>query len=301
MLRAIALSLGIASFTHAGVLITADRETKIAEIQKRISVPYKVLPSADRLSCAQVLALRKLFFLQSSFKHQGDELPFGRAKFIHGRGSVARVSLRFKRQPMYTGIFQEHHVEAFARISLAAPPKLAGYTPGLAIKIPISGFPSVDILAMPSIDGQGKDPNLFAHTYKTQIDEPTKLATKLLGNWFSFFVQEPNHLSLEHMASTTLGGTWNRYPSAPSALEFLPIYKTYGSQGPGDFRELLGQIPVETPLFEIYGGFGDDFSPIGYVFLESPFIASQYGDEELFFRHHSDHVEVPQIEYRPEG
>ena len=54
-----------------------------------------------------------------------------------------------------------------------------------------------------------------------------------------------------------------------------------------DFREILAEIPAGTPLYRMYGKASADADKvyIGTITLESPFVASEFGDHILAFQH----------------
>jgi hypothetical protein len=74
---------------------------------------------------------------------------------------------------------------------------------------------------------------------------------------------------------------------APVQIKFIPT--TYAksliaeNSSESDVRKQLGQIKMDLhqPLYEIWA---DDVK-VGELFLESQFVASDYGDRVLFFKH----------------
>lgn len=118
---------------------------------------------------------------------QGDTMPTGklwghRERVIHSMGTVGSVSLKpqsTSNHP-FTGIF-EGASHGIIRLSVAGKPSEAGaFTPGFALKFLRDGSPSVNLVAMPSVDGQEDDYNFFSHEFCNNIPPAKKFALKAL-------------------------------------------------------------------------------------------------------------------------
>lgn len=245
-------------------------------------------------SCAkQLAAIASAFSLGPSFKHKGDEMPshwFGqRARFIHVRGSVAPVTIQWV-PSRFTGIYQEEMSEGLIRLSLAAPPSLAGFTPGMAVKVYLQGQHSINFHVMNSIDGQGGNHNYFQNEFFSVIDEPKRLATKAIGWYFSTLTSTPNILSAKRAASIRADGARVEKPVVPWKMVFVPARGiAISSDATSDFREELGIFAPGTVLYEIYGEDPKGTRErLGRMFITAPLLASSYGDNDLFFAHESE-------------
>ena len=104
-----------------------------------------------------------------------------------------------------------------------------------------------------------------------------------------------NNLGLREQASVTLTGVMESTVVAPYRVEFMPTPTLTASQPNAedfsrDFRTVLSTIPAGTTLYNIVL-FPDQNAPngtvAGRIVTTTPLVASQYGDERLYFRHAS--------------
>lgn len=108
--------------------------------------------------------------------YQGDTMPPGkvfghRQRVIHSIGTVGKIELKPQSTSShpFTGIF-EGASHGIIRLSLAGEPSaVESFTPGFALKFLRDGSPSVNLVAMPSVDGQQEDYNFFAHEFCNNI------------------------------------------------------------------------------------------------------------------------------------
>lgn len=103
--------------------------------------------------------------------------------------AVAPARLNINSNSTFTGIFKAGSSSpAIIRLSVAKQDP-DHFLPGLALKVLIDGKASQNIIAMFSLDGQGKDKNFFANTFWNIIDDPTGFAEKLLAKAFRLALQ----------------------------------------------------------------------------------------------------------------
>ena len=229
--------------------------------------------------------LRLKMRLQQSFTHAADEIPKGNIKFIHPSGSVAKIKFVATKDSPYVGIYRGGI--GLARLSLALDPKLAGsYTPGMALKFFIDGYPSVNIQVMNSLNGQGENHNFFAKTFSNIIPEPEGITLNFLKLAFQLAVKNPLHLSVDHLSYRRTDGSQEKETLSPYQLFFIPIQTNIIAENSTlDFRKSLADIPIGTHLYRVESSQGRAVIHIGDLYTTSEFIASEYGDCQLFFQH----------------
>lgn len=264
------------------------------------------LPSADLDSMlAQTFSLLSgddsLTSLRATLNHTGDELPENKlSKFIHPYGTVLKVVYRADVSNSRLGVLGEPKVVGLLRLSLAAPyePKLLSYIPGMALKLFVGGaqnvepHPSLNVLAMEKLEGQGDDTHFFRHPFSTEIPNPKvpkfplslDLLSRLLDGDFEGFAEESfevkaklfTYLSLKHFQrqfeKATEGKPATRLPMshlvAQSAqgdkvanplpiyrLEFRPtakVQKAFLDSREKDYRLKISEFPVGTPIYEVW-------------------------------------------------
>lgn len=114
--------------------------------------------------------------------------------------------------------------------------------------------------------------------------------------WVLPAISRPKHtgqIPLTHAAAITVSGSAVEPPSAISApykLLFLPsagVKNLFSSTRNGDFRADLARVPIDSLLYHIlaFDEGSTSGTTIGSLVLNSPIVASRYGDENLFFRH----------------
>lgn len=258
------------------------------------------LPPISSPSTWSKLSLLSASYNANAFSHNGDVMPEGRQKLIHSFGTTALVSLVVLPNHPYTGLFATGAPHGILRISLATQPgddvpkKLI---PGLALKFFIDGSASLNIMAMPSLDGQTTS-NIFEFAYTTDLKPPTwSIAGSLLENRFRaslWYVGQnggnPRSFSLNHFSAQTSMGAAVSTPVAPYSIELVPTVDLYRLGTPNkdeDFRVSLEGKGLGEVLFEVVAKGRADQAPvrIGFIVAESNFVASSFGDEKLFFKH----------------
>ena len=283
---------------------TQKQEVLWEEIEKSAYHESR-LPTAD----PGLLSVGKLFFcsyLWASFTHASDEMPVGRAKLIHTYGSVAQVELKINSEnSRYSGIFKSGGV-GLARLSLAK--QSGSFTPGMALKIFVNGEPSVNFQVMYSLEGQGDDRNFFENKFSNVITLPTGFALRLLGGVFESAVkslssdpaerpESATHLPLLEAAQINADGIFMATDSIvePYQMIFTPnqeVKQLLSSELDQDMRLGLARIPHESVLYSVSlkATAHAEEEVIGQLVLKSSFVASEYGDTQLFFQHQSSRI-----------
>jgi hypothetical protein len=248
------------------------------------------LPPLNGSGWASLLTnLQAALTLKPTMDYSSDVLPEGRIKFIHTYGVAGPVTFIPAADTPYTGLFAEESV-GLARLSVAADPNVVSFTPGMGLKFLIDGQPSLNVLAMPSLDGQGDNPDFFAYSFTTHIAEPQNPLLKILGWWFSLTEKEPSKLPVDLLASVTPSGKSVAKPLSPTVLEFEPaasLRETYSPDRAVDYRIPLQNIKPGT-LFKVYGKRSleaSDRNYMGELRLDASLVASEFADKKLFFRH----------------
>ncbi|QMT61493.1 hypothetical protein [Legionella sp. PC997] len=245
------------------------------------------LPPLTGSSFNEVLEkLKGLFNLKPTFDYASDELPEGRVKIIHANGSVGKIAWIPAEGHPFTGFYQSGGI-GLVRLSLATPPADDTYIPGMAIKILISNHSSLNLHVMNLLEGQKENWNYFAKDFSNQIPHPTSWTLIAIEKIFEFTRDPANNLPLWHLAAWSSEGKYNGIPVFPERLYFRPtssVKDLIPETSREDFRVSFLQVPM-GPLYEVYGEYQGTEYHIGTLVLESPLLASNYGDKKLFFQH----------------
>jgi len=239
--------------------------------------------------------------LLETFTASSDFLPSrkGKEKAIHTYGATALVTFEVNPElKRWTGMY-ETGGGGLLRFSLAK----AGlpYTPGIGLKLLVDGQESVDFQAMYSLNGQGENQNPFANDFRNIVDPPEGIALKGLGLVFKHsiravvaagLISSERELPISKAATVNTDGSTVQLPRYPYEITFVPnpeLTKSLSANDPTDTRIKLQSISPGVVLYSVFGresaaSTGKFF--IGVIKLESNFIASAFGDQELFFQHH---------------
>lgn len=290
----------------------AHSENQSAEAKQKalwqniVESSYKTqLPDITSPGAWDALSLLSADFDSKAFSHDGDQMIEGRAKLIHSFGTTALVSFVADDCSPFTGVFSGA-LFGLVRISLAVPP-VDGSTPklvpGLALKFFVDGKASLNVMAMPSLDGQSEK-NIFAHSYTTNVAVPEWSFTGWLieqrfASALGYVGQSdgnPRSLSLDEMAKVTSSGENVSTPLAPFALSFEPtkeLRDLFETRSEDDFRARLEGHGAAIALFDVWAHESVDAPReihIGKIWATSDFMASSYGDKTLFFKHPPVHT-----------
>lgn len=245
------------------------------------------LPDMVQNDFWRVLKLIKgLFSLKPSFDHVSDEMPDSRVKIIHANGSVGKIAFIASADQPFTGFYHTGGI-GLARLSVATTPSDDSFTPGMAIKLLMPNKPSVNMQVMYALDGQGDNWNFFAHSFSNKIDHPSGWTLKAIEKIFEWTKKPANEMNPAIIAEWDNQGNEIATPISPEQLSFKPseaIEHIISESSREDFRSSLLTIPYGA-LYEVYGDYQGTKYHIGTLMLESSLLASQYGDETLFFQH----------------
>ena len=265
---------------------------------------YATLPALTSPGILDLLSLLNSHFSARAFTAEGDELEVGRRKLIHAFGAEARMRLTIAPGAARegTGILADGAECVIARFSLASKPTADTSIPALALKFFIAGAqPSVNLLLMHSVDAQaGHD--FFAQTFSNVLPPAQTLATRILASAFERSVVEigakdsdPGRLTLEHLTSVHTDGRRVASPRTPYQLLFKATGQaralTRDATADDDFRVRLAALPVGQAVYDVFAaGYGEapeTAALVGQLILTSSVVSSRYGDEKLYFRHHT--------------
>lgn len=217
---------------------------------------------------------------------QKDVLPVGRGKPIHTYGSVAPVRLVVDPSSPYTGLLGSGAEHGFVRLSLAKKPGDDGCVPGMAVKLMVDGQPSVNFVAMYSLDGQPSN-DFFANDFSNTVPKPEGAVLKLLERLFTVATRDATKVSVAHLAGVDARGQAVAQPNAPERLVLRPGRELpqFSSQL-HDVRDDFAKIEPGSTLYEVFAVRSDGGETrIGALQTTDRFVASRFGDESLFFNH----------------
>lgn len=266
---------------------------------------YEKLPPLTGVGFTDLLAVTNRAFSLKAFTTEGDELEPGRRKRIHAFGAEAQLRLEIlpSVQNRFTGIFRSGAECALGRFSHASKPTETSSIPALAIKFFVDGkHPSLNVHLMNSVDGQdGHD--FFATDFSNILPPAKAFATKMLDRAFRAVAEDfgakdtnPGRLTLDHLSGMLPNGEAVSAPVTPYQLILKPTAVARAlmpdATASDDFRVRLAALPVGEAIYDIYaldaGESLTEAKPIGKLVLTSPVVSSRYGDETLYFRHHSE-------------
>lgn len=262
--------------------------------------PLDDLPIHQATIKKEINLLRKLLnvkgFSSKTLTCESDEMPDHRQRLVHRYGSVAKVRYQSTNSHPFTGLFATDTI-GLLRASIALSMKVTkkrNFIPGVGFKFLIDHSPSENILALYSLDGQGKNYNFFENTLSNIIPTPRKILFRFLSKYLSYFVnrylKDPAvtflTLPLDRLAMQSPDGTLPPHPLAPYKIMLEPMI-TLSKELTPDFRIKLNEIEIGTLIYKIYAQETQDSEKIhiANMITESKFIPSFYGDHILFFQH----------------
>lgn len=261
------------------------------------------LPDYSKFGAPQLLGMT---FQELTMKKalDSDVTPKKWKKYLHRRGSVAKVKIVPTENHPYTGIFAGAEC-ALLRLSITyKPTKKRDFAPGLALKVLRDGAPSANISALYRLEGQGKDYNFFENPLSNIVPIGTDFGLKLVHAVFRRVTDYPEELLVTHMGEIDSKGKRVKSPKAPRQIFFVPNSKLEISSREHDVREDFHKIPAGTSIYSVYA-VGEKFKEFNYYDYEienieefmksavkvadivstSPFLSSEFGDTGIFFRH----------------
>lgn len=262
---------------------------------------HKSLPDFEGFG---VIELLKMSFQEIVKKanHKSDFSPSGWTKYLHARGSVAKVKI----EPVskaFSGIFQGADC-GLLRLSLTyATSGSRPVAPGLALKVFRDQAHSANISALVSLYGQGKDFNFFQNPMSNIVPMGDEFGQKRVHAIFKKVTNYPEELVVQEMATIDTHGKSTDNVAVPRQLFFVPGPGLKFSSDKHDVRTDFQQIPQGTVVYKLYAvadsnfdyakdytqdkmaGFLNNSVHIANIVLTSPFVSSEFGDSGLFFRH----------------
>jgi len=268
-----------------------------------------VLPSQFRdqelpvLKSIDVLGLLNSI-LWTKVRLETDVAPMGYQKPIHPNAVLAKVRFAPVADSPYTGLFQGSD-QGLLRLSVTGNPADRGFAPGLAWKLLLDGQPSKNLAALYTLTGQGDNYNFFANEL-SQYVLPELNKSLAISAIFSAVTSKPTLLLMTDMARFNQDGSAVPAPKAPTQIYFVPnaeLRNRFQSE-PHDFREALMGIPPGSKLYDVFATempIKTSLRPsvsqehalerrasavkIGEMTTVSAFIASEFGDSGIFFKH----------------
>jgi hypothetical protein len=263
--------------------------------QKIQESQYKELPPLQKIDLAGLF----LTSLSKKMDSLADEAPLGWKKAIHARGVVAKIKFVASANTPFTGLFRGVDY-GLLRASITGNPSDRNFAPGLAIKFLIDSQPSANFSALVSLVGQGQNYNFLANEFSNIVPVVNEVGPKLINLIFRRVTRYPTKLYLENLAQFNQNGVREPKPYYPRQIYLVPNPQVqFPATPPHDFRSDLATIATGTLLFSVYGVDAAKISDrsigqpeyrsqaeiIGQIATNSEFIASSYGDSQLFFRH----------------
>lgn len=265
-----------------------DAEEKLGILwQKVVASRYSELPGFHR-SAALVPALKLVGGLlrrgRRTFSARTDVLE-PRTKLSHPFGVVAAAEFRADPGARAGGVLDGAPI--LVRLSISGHPEEGGFSPSMAIKFFIDGFPSVNVHLTASIDGQEGDQDFFRDALTNILPTPSSSAGKLSRPLLARIIgqEDPFRMDIDHLAFRDRSGAICYDSAAPHQILFRP--KLASMPQAGDFREALMTIPASSELYEAWVRYTADGELIraGAVVTTSEFVASEFGDRVLHFHH----------------
>ena len=255
------------------------------------------IPAIDVLGLVDSILWEKV-------RDKKDVAPPGYEKPLHPHGVMAKVAFVPTSGHTYTGLFKGNQC-GLLRLSVTGDPADRGFAPGLAWKAFVDGKPSQNVSALYTLTGQGGNYNFFANELSQYVHQEVNesLGTSLI---FSLVTTKPTRLRVDDMAEVTQTGATVGSVKAPTQIYFVPgtAVKNRFASSAHDFRDDLTSIAAGTKVYDVYATSMEIKTSIfpslntqyqnqrrasavkvGELVLSSPFIASQFGDAGVFFKH----------------
>lgn len=228
-------------------------------------------------------------FVKGAWENDGDVMVNGRSKMIHRYASTATFTFRPTTPAAASGLLSAPAVGVL-RIGPAVAPTESSFIPGMGIKFFVDGKPSVDMVAMDSVDGQGANRNPFARVFSTTIPGVMGTAQKVLESIFAKAAGEGNtsHVGPGLLAAINRDGSAVEASSVTKIedVQFEPTSEAAQLIPPDSTEDnradLATRVPAGTTLYRVYIQPGRKH--VGEIVTDSAFVSSRVGDR-LFFKH----------------
>lgn len=262
-------------------------EEKREYIWKNITLTeYRTLPPLLWQGWASLLLdLKKIPNRKNPQDHDLYAVRKKRVMFVYG--TVAKISF----VPLlnsYDGIFKSGAL-GLARFSLMADPnKIGSFIPHISIRFLIDDSPGLSSSFLKSFSGQGNNNDWFFTSFSNIIEPSPYGSFKMVESMINQSLSYPNHFPIAHLAKRMSNGRLSFDNKAPYELILRPTELTKGlikSHSSRDFRRELERLQEHMPIYEVLARSyeGDMAILIGYLNLESRFVASDFGDTRITF------------------
>ena len=279
------------SFKSFSYSVHWDRQKKQNYIWRQIeNTKYVNLPKYEKTDLAALFA--NLWANHKRDKNV-DIIDSSYSKGIHRRSTVAKVRFipgPFNMRESLLGGFDS----GLLRLSLTEVPDNDTYKPGIALKVFINGAPSANVSMLVNLDGFS-DSNVFSETYSNIVPKPVTTKGKLGVALFRLRSKYPMAIKADKFSSIDEFGVRVSGEKLVKQIYLVPSMRLKNGHGfSGDPRDYLKEISVSSTLFHVYarlnGGFEysvrqakDEY--LGEIVLDSKFVSSSFGDDNLFFNH----------------
>ncbi|NET33726.1 MAG: hypothetical protein F6K19_17175 [Cyanothece sp. SIO1E1] len=277
---------------------SAHQKQEFLWTERILKSEYHQLPPLEKIDVVGLF----LTHLSTKMDLDSDESPKRWKKAIHAHGSVAKIKFISAPESPFTGLLKGADY-GLLRLSVTADPADRGFAPGLALKLFVDGHASENFSALVSLTGQGDNYNLLANEFSNIVPVVPQFGPKLINWIFKRVTRFPTKLYLQELGQIDQHGKREATPYYPNQIFLVPNPQIqFPASPPHDFRKDLVQIGANTLLFSVYavdpkqlkGDSTDAPNPIEYrqhaqligqIQTTSEFVASFYGDSQLFFRH----------------
>lgn len=269
---------------------------------KALATTYQELPEYRPVGIAQLVAMGRQELTIKGNLHS-DFAPEGWKKYLHRRGALAKVKIVAKNNN-YSGIFQGADC-ALLRLSLTyKTTKSRPVAPGLALKVLRDKTSSANISALVSLEGQVHDFNFFKYPMSNIVPIGEGLGHKIIHRIFRSVSPYPEELLASDMALIDSHGEKAANLVAPRQIFFVPVSGLNFSSDEHDVRKDFLTIPEGTTIYQIHlvsdkytnfnylnytaenvSSFLKESTHVADIVTTSEFLASEFGDDGIFFRH----------------
>ena len=223
----------------------------------------------------------------------GDTMPEGRVKFIHKVGTVCKIDFAIDRTSPYSGLLAPGtSSQGFVRMGPGNSPmtNTSGVQPGLGIKLLRSGVQSGNFVAMVSLARLPDNSyNFMEAPFTNHFPTPFPAGALPVMEKFSQASTCPLKVGLSDLTKFDSLGNQVAENVFPFKVELRAVYQLKNEpMAEGRLLDLLTEIPVGVPLFEVYAYESPtSVAPqkIGEMVPNESCVKSKYGDSTFHVRH----------------
>ena len=266
---------------------------------------HKSLPELSKVGLKQFMGMIGQGVKKKATRYQ-DFSPKKWPKHIHKRGSMVKAKFVPAEGSKATGLYTGFDC-SLIRISITSKPdKSRGFAPGLGWKILRDGQkPSSNVSLLYTLSGQGYDYNIFANFLSNIVPKGKGFKEKAVHYLFKKVSRHPETLMVKEFAGMNVKGEKVDSPEGPFQIFLVPAdnLRNKFSSEKHDFREDLATLESGIVLYKVYGlskysqkdykkykvsdieGRLKESEYLGDIVTTSKFVASEFGDSGIFFRH----------------